>query len=116
MAPFAACTAALLALASARAAAQDARPIAFTNARLLTMAGEPIEGGTLVVRNGKIEAIGKDAVVPAGARVIDCTDMTIMPGLVSAVSSAGLTQPPYLTGGIPGAPDGRSTTAPDSSN
>ena len=45
----------LIALAVATAArAQDARAIAFTNARIVTAAGAPIERGTLVVRNGKI--------------------------------------------------------------
>lgn len=85
--------AALLAFAAASATAQDARPIAFVNARLVPVAGPVVENGTLVVRNGKIEAIGKDAVVPAGARVVDCAGKTIMPGLVSAVSRAGLDQP-----------------------
>lgn len=85
--------AALLAFAAATATAQDARPIAFVNARLVPVAGPVVENGTLVVRNGKIEAIGKDAVVPAGARLVDCAGKTIMPGLVSAVSRAGLDQP-----------------------
>ncbi|MCR9248353.1 MAG: amidohydrolase family protein [bacterium] len=70
--------------------AQDNRPIAFTNARILTMAGDPIDRGTLVVRRGKIEAVGADVTVPAGAKVIDAAGKTIMPGLVSAYSSAGL--------------------------
>ena len=40
--------------------AQDARPVAFTNARILTMSGSPIERGTVVVREGRIEAVGAD--------------------------------------------------------
>ena len=80
-------------LAATAAVAQDYRPIAFTNARLVTAAGAVIESGTLVVRDGKIEALGKDVAVPAGARVVDATGKTIMPGLVCAVSNAGLTQP-----------------------
>jgi imidazolonepropionase-like amidohydrolase len=85
----------LFALATATAAAaQDGRPVAFTNARLVTVSGATIERGTLVVKNGKVEAIGADAVVPAGARVIDATGKTILPGLVSAWSRAGLNAPP----------------------
>lgn len=79
-----------LLFAASAATAQDLRPVAFTNARLHTIAGDCIERGTLVVRNGKIEAVGVDAVVPAGARIIDCAGKTLMPGLVSAVSRAGL--------------------------
>ncbi|MCA8949771.1 MAG: amidohydrolase family protein [Planctomycetes bacterium] len=87
------CLLPILALAAAAAAtAQDKRPVAFTNARLVTIAGPTIEGGTLVVRDGKIVAVGKDATVPAGARVVDATGKTIMPGLVDAHSSAGLQQ------------------------
>jgi len=73
--------------------AQSTRPTAFTNARIHTVSGKTIERGTLVVRSGKIEAVGKDAVVPAGAKVIDATGKTIMPGLVSAWSRAGLRAP-----------------------
>jgi imidazolonepropionase-like amidohydrolase len=86
----------LLALAAKAAIlAQDApildrRPVAFTNARILTMAGDPIERGTLVVRDGKIEALGADVTLPPGARIVDCDGHTIMPGLVNAWSRAGL--------------------------
>ena len=81
----------LLTLAAAvTAVAQDNRPIAFTNARLVPISGPVIDGGTLVVKNGKIEAIGKDTAVPPGARVIDASGKTILPGLVSAWSRAGL--------------------------
>ncbi len=74
-------------------AARNTRPTAFTNARIHTVSGEAIENGTIVIKNGKIEAIGNDIVVPAGAKIIDATDMTIMPGLVSAWSRAGLRAP-----------------------
>lgn len=82
------------AILAALAPAQDARPIAFTNARILTMAGAPIENGTLVVKNGRILALGKDVAAPAGARVVDCAGGTLMPGLVSAHSRAGLVAQP----------------------
>jgi hypothetical protein len=84
----------LLALAAATAlAAQDARPIAFTNARLVTVSGGVIERGTLVVKSGVIDALGADTVAPAGARIVDATGMTILPGLVSAFARAGLAGP-----------------------
>ena len=73
-------------------AAQDNRPTAFTNARILTMKGAAIERGTLVVKNGKIVAVGADVAAPAGARIVDCEGGTLMPGLVSAHSRAGFAQ------------------------
>jgi Tol biopolymer transport system component len=58
--------------------------LAFTHARLITMKGdEVITDGTVVVERNKIAAIGgADTAIPAGARIIDVTGKTIMPGLV----------------------------------
>ena len=59
---------------------------AFTGARLIVGDGEVIESGTMVVRDGRIEAVGgSDAVMaPADAEVVDLTGMTVTPGLVNA--------------------------------
>jgi Tol biopolymer transport system component len=59
--------------------------IAFTGARLITMRGdEVIERGTVVVNRNRIAAVGpSDAVaIPRGARVIDASALTIIPGLI----------------------------------
>jgi len=59
--------------------------LAFTNARIITMAGEQvIERGTVIVRGNRIAAIGpSDQVrVPGDAKVFDVDGKTIMPGLV----------------------------------
>lgn len=74
--------------APAPAAAQD-RAIAFTGARILTMAGEPIENGTLVIQNGKILAVGADVAVPADAERIAAQGRVIMPGIVDTHSHIG---------------------------
>jgi imidazolonepropionase-like amidohydrolase len=61
--------------------------MAFTGARLIIgTADAVIENGTLVVRNGRIDAVGaSDAVdVPADAQQIDVSGKTIIPGLVNA--------------------------------
>ncbi|HLQ38247.1 MAG TPA: amidohydrolase family protein [Planctomycetota bacterium] len=88
------CAVLLAAVAAGGAArAQDGRPLAFTNARLCTLEGEVVPLGTLVVRDGRIQALGADAVAPAGALQIDCKGGTIMPGLVSAFARAGIDGP-----------------------
>jgi len=68
--------------------ARTVRPtgtVAFVGGRIITMRGdEVIEDGTLVVAGDRIRAVGpRDAVeVPVGARVIDTSGKTLIPGLV----------------------------------
>jgi hypothetical protein len=71
----------------------QSRPVAIRNARILTLRGEPIERGTVVMHNGKILSIGRDVEAPAGAQVVDARGGTLLPGIVSAYSQAGLTRP-----------------------
>jgi len=57
--------------------------VAFTGARVVTMNGdEVLEAATVLVRDDRIEAVGVDVVVPAGAEVVDAGGTTIIPGLV----------------------------------
>ncbi len=59
--------------------------VALTNARIITMRGDDvIESGTVVVEGNRITAVGRSDEVPAprGAHVVDCTGLTIMPGLI----------------------------------
>lgn len=61
--------------------------VAFTNARIITMQGDRvIEAGTVVVNGNRIVAVGNrdEVVVPKGAKVIDTSGKTIMPGLIDA--------------------------------
>jgi hypothetical protein len=62
--------------------AQDTA-IAFTNAVIETagIVGR-IENGTLILRGGKIEAVGTGIKIPDDARVIDARGQTIMPGII----------------------------------
>ncbi|MFN7159868.1 MAG: hypothetical protein ACK4MR_14430, partial [Erythrobacter cryptus] len=73
---------------AAPATAQD-RAIALTGARILTMAGEPIENGTLVIHNGKIVAVGADVAIPADATRVAADGRVIMPGIVDTHSHIG---------------------------
>jgi imidazolonepropionase-like amidohydrolase/Tol biopolymer transport system component len=59
--------------------------VAFTNARIITMKGdEVIENGTVIVEGNLIKAVGKDIAIPAGAKQIDCSGKTILPGFIDA--------------------------------
>jgi imidazolonepropionase-like amidohydrolase len=65
---------------------------AITHAKIFTLAGAPIEDGTLVTRDGKIAAIGAAVEVPAGAQVIDAKGLQVYPGLFDAVTQMGLSE------------------------
>jgi imidazolonepropionase-like amidohydrolase len=62
---------------------------AFTNATIWTAAGPPIDGGTLVVEDSTIAAVGTDIDV-AGAEVVDCTGRYLLPGFVDAHVHTGI--------------------------
>jgi imidazolonepropionase-like amidohydrolase len=51
---------------------------------------EPIEGGTVVVQNGRILAAGRNVAVPAGAQRVDATGKWVTPGIVAGFSRVGL--------------------------
>jgi imidazolonepropionase-like amidohydrolase len=59
--------------------------------KIITSAGKPIVNGTILVADGKIQAIGPRAEVkvPAGFTEIDCGDQFAMPGLVDVHSHVG---------------------------
>lgn len=71
-------------------AAAQQRAIAIRGGTVLTMTGEPIPGGTVVLQGGRIVAVGRDVAVPRGAEVVDATGKYVMPGLVDAMASIGL--------------------------
>lgn len=57
--------------------------IALRGARIETASKEGvIEGGTVLIRDGKIEAVGKDLPIPIAARIVDLHGSTILPGFV----------------------------------
>jgi imidazolonepropionase-like amidohydrolase len=63
---------------------------AIRNATLLTAAGPVIVNGTVLVRDGKIAAVGAAVDVPAGTAVIDAAGKFVTPGLVDDHSHLGL--------------------------
>src|SRR5207248_361163 len=68
------------------------KPVAYRGARILPVSGPPIERGVLVVREGKIVAVGpEDRIeVAPGATVHDLSGKTIIPGLVDTHSHIGI--------------------------
>jgi imidazolonepropionase-like amidohydrolase len=67
-----------------------AQDVAIRNATIITIANGDIPNGTIVVRGGKITAVGANVAIPAGIRVIDGTGKFVMPGIIDAHSHAAL--------------------------
>jgi imidazolonepropionase-like amidohydrolase/Tol biopolymer transport system component len=64
--------------------------VALTGARIITMNGdEVIERGSILIQDNRIKAVGAKIDIPAGARKIDMTGKTIMPGLVDVHAHMG---------------------------
>ena len=79
---------ALSAGAATRDGAEDVR--AFVGARIIDGTGKAaMQKATLIVRNGRIDAVGPSVKVPAGAEQIDATGKTIIPGLINAHCHVG---------------------------
>ena len=80
-----------LAASTIASAAEPATSIAIVHARLYTMeTAQPIEDATVVIRDGKVQAVGPSLVPPAGAQVVDAGGQIVTPGFMSAGSQLGL--------------------------
>jgi imidazolonepropionase-like amidohydrolase len=72
--------------------AQSPSVVAITHAKIFTLAGSPIDDGTVVIRDGKIAAVGASVEVPAGAQVIDGKGLQVYPGLFDPITQMGLSE------------------------
>ena len=79
-------------LASGAAAQGGEHVYAIRGAKIYTMSGAPIENGTVVIRDGKIAAVGANVSVPSGAKVIEAKGLEVYPGLMDAGSQIGLSE------------------------
>ena len=67
----------VLLVSSVIATPAEAQTIAITGGRVHPVSGPVIENGTVLIRNGKIAAVGANVTIPSDATRIDATDMTI---------------------------------------
>ncbi len=83
---------AVAAIPAAEAAAQESDTYAVRGATIHTVGNGVIENGTIVLRGGRIIAVGANVDIPAGAEIIDGTGKHVYPGMVDAFSRLGLTE------------------------
>ena len=62
------------------------------NAHIVTVSGPDIENGNVVIRDGKIEAVGASVNVPSGAQNIDGRGLSVYPGMIDAGTNMGLVE------------------------
>lgn len=88
---------------NAPAARPPGRPsvYAITHATVVPVTGPRIANGTVVVRDGRIAAVGASVVVPTEAQVLDGTGLFVYPGLIDSGTQLGLVE----IGSVPGGQD-----------
>lgn len=83
--------ASLLAIAAVSAQAAPAEIIAIKDAEVHTLArAGTFSRATILIRDGRIEAVGPDLVIPANAKVIDAFGKIVTPGIFAAHSELGI--------------------------
>ena len=98
---------ALSALAGARAAEEPpaypstyqplpSEPLAITHAVILTGTGERIDDGTIMLRDGRIQAVGANVAIPDGVTIIDAQGRWVTPGIVDVHSHLGDYPSPHV--------------------
>jgi imidazolonepropionase-like amidohydrolase len=74
--------------------------IAIEGGRVHTMTGAPIENGTVLIRDGRIVAVGANVSVPAGAQRIDARGKQVTPGFIESGTQIGLVEVGAVAGSV----------------
>ena len=65
---------------------------AIKGGKVFTLAGPAIENGTVLIRDGKIAAVGAGIAIPADAQVIDAAGLEVYPGMFDPITQIGLNE------------------------
>jgi Amidohydrolase family len=71
-------------------AAQSPSAVAIRNAKIVPVGGPALPKGTVILRNGLIDAVGENIAIPPDAAVIEGDGLTVYPGLMDAMSNWGM--------------------------
>jgi imidazolonepropionase-like amidohydrolase len=69
-----------------------AQTIAITGGKVYPVSSAPIENATVLIRDGKVVAVGSNVSIPADAQRIDATGKWVTPGLINAGTQLGLVE------------------------
>jgi len=84
-------------------------PVLITNATILTATGVEIQGGAILLQDGRIAAIGQQLDAPPGATIVDGTGKVITPGIIDSHSHLGV----YAAPGTDAESQGNEMTNPN---
>ncbi len=87
----------------AQGSVEDRPPVTMTfflnNAFIVQSPGKVIDLGGLLIRDGLIQAVGKDLKAPADAKVMEADSMYIYAGFIDGLSNLGVPKPKQESGG-----------------
>src|SRR5437667_279537 len=83
-------------------------PVLVRNATIMTAAGQEIQGGSILFRDGRIVAVGANVTAPTDATIVDGTGKWVTPGVIDTHSHIGV----YAAPGTFGESDGNEATNP----
>jgi imidazolonepropionase-like amidohydrolase len=84
-------------------------PTAIVGATILTGTGDKIAGGTVLVKDGKVEAVGANLSPPPGYAVVNARGKWVTPGIIDVHSHLGV----YPSPGVDSLSDGNEATDPN---
>jgi imidazolonepropionase-like amidohydrolase len=99
---------AIVVVATSTAGAQT---IAIMGGKIYPVSSEPIENGTVLIRDGKIVAVGANVTIPSGAQRIDAAGKWVTPGLINAGTQLGLVEIGQVSDTRQGSARGRDNVA-----
>jgi imidazolonepropionase-like amidohydrolase len=93
--------AALLTLVGGAMNPAHAQTVAITGGTVYPVSGPKIANGTVLIRDGRIVAVGADVAIPADARRIDASGKWVTPGFINSATTLGLSEAgsPDFSGG-----------------
>jgi imidazolonepropionase-like amidohydrolase len=74
------------------AAPLAAQTVAITGGTVYPVSGPKIENGTVLMRDGRIVAVGSNVTIPAGAERVDATGKWVTPGFINASTTLGVVE------------------------
>jgi imidazolonepropionase-like amidohydrolase len=84
-------------------------PTLIRGGTVMTAAGQVIQGGEVLMVDGKVAAVGQNLTAPAGAQVVDATGRYVTPGVIDVHSHLGV----YASPGVQAHSDGNEATSPN---